>query len=153
MSITSFFGLLCALLLFQSGFAELMDYKIRVRTGTVKSAGTDASIFIIMHGNRGSTDRIPLRDPDGRRFERGSLDYFTGTTEFIGQLKSITIGHNNGGWQAGWFLEDVRIGLYQHNTFHQFAYYEYQINWNNWIAGDELDGTIVKTIPARYYVE
>ncbi|XP_059165245.1 lipoxygenase homology domain-containing protein 1-like [Physella acuta] len=139
MSITSSFGLLCVLMLFQSGFTERIRYTITIKTGDVRGAGTDAHVFIILHGTRGSTDKYILPYMVGS-FEQGSKDIFWGTEENVGQIKSITIGHDNAGWKPGWFLESVHI------TQHVTPSVEYQINWNNWIATSEPDWTIVKTI-------
>ncbi|XP_059165242.1 lipoxygenase homology domain-containing protein 1-like [Physella acuta] len=149
MSITSSLGLLCMLMLFHSGYTEHILYRINVRTGDVAGAGTDARIYIILHGARGSTDRIGLPDDEGDKFERGSLDSFTVSAENVGRLRSITIGHDNKMWRPGWFLRDVRIYQnvepgYEH--IQEPGFNAYQFNWNNWIASNELDGTIVKTI-------
>ncbi|XP_059165247.1 lipoxygenase homology domain-containing protein 1-like [Physella acuta] len=142
MSITSSFGLLCVLMLFHSGFTERIRYTITIRTGNVAGAGTNARVFIILHGTRGSTGRIDLRYHNRKSFEKGITDIFTGSEENVGYINSITIGHDNSGWRPGWFLVDVRI------TQHVTPSLEFLFNWNNWIATTELDGTIVKTISA-----
>lgn len=44
-------------------------------------------------------------DSDKDNFERGSEDKFTIETPNLGRLRKITIGHNNRGSSAGWFLD------------------------------------------------
>lgn len=44
-------------------------------------------------------------DSDKDNFERGSEDKFTIEAPNLGRLKKITIGHNNRGSSAGWFLD------------------------------------------------
>lgn len=47
-------------------------------------------------------------DSDKDNFERGSEDKFTVESPNLGRLKKITIGHNNRGSSAGWFLDKAR---------------------------------------------
>lgn len=44
-------------------------------------------------------------DSDKDNFERGSEDKFTIEAPNLGRLRKITIGHNNRGSSAGWFLD------------------------------------------------
>lgn len=55
-------------------------------------------------------------DSDKDNFERGSEDKFTIEAPNLGRLRKITIGHNNRGSSAGWFLDKVRtvIDTYLH---------------------------------------
>ena len=46
-------------------------------------------------------------DSDKDNFERGTEDKFTIEAPNLGRLKKITIGHNNRGSSAGWFLDKV----------------------------------------------
>lgn len=46
-------------------------------------------------------------DSDKDNFERGSEDKFTIEAPNLGRLRKITIGHNNRGSSAGWFLDKV----------------------------------------------
>lgn len=99
-------------------------------TADMKGSGTDADVFLNVFGENGDTgdaDR-PTRptgltglfthssiciimtgerrlDSDKDNFERGSEDKFTVEAPNLGRLKKITIGHNNRGSSAGWFLD------------------------------------------------
>lgn len=50
-------------------------------------------------------------DSDKDNFERGSEDKFTIEAPNLGRLRKITIGHNNRGSSAGWFLDKARTNL------------------------------------------
>lgn len=103
-------------------------------------------------------------DSDKDNFERGSEDKFTIESPNLGRLRKITIGHNNRGSSAGWFLDKVRLdvhGIYTHIDMHlkQIALISlqvviddlgnkevYEFPVNRWFAMDEDDGKIQRDI-------
>jgi hypothetical protein len=85
------------------------DYQVTVVTGAVRSAGTDASVYLAMHGSMASTGEV-LLDNEGRNdFEAGSSDTFTVSADELGRIERITIRHDDKGFASGWFLEFVAI--------------------------------------------
>ena len=54
-------------------------YRISVKTGDVRGAGTDANAFIKVFGSGGDTGQIILKQSDNtkNKFERGRVDLFT----------------------------------------------------------------------------
>ena len=52
--------------------ANLVKYKVSVHTGDKRGAGTDANVFIILHGEKGDSGRRML-ESTGNNFERGML--------------------------------------------------------------------------------
>ncbi len=57
-------------------------------------------------------------DSDKDNFERGSEDKFTIEAPNLGRLRKITIGHNNRGSSAGWFLDKAcTIHTCLHNLY------------------------------------
>lgn len=74
-----------------SGVA-VVKYRVRVHTGDKRGAGTDANVFIILHGERGDTGKRPL-ESTGNNFERGRIDVFGIETLDVGELSKITVGH------------------------------------------------------------
>lgn len=103
-------------------------------------------------------------DSDKDNFERGSEDKFTIESPNLGRLRKITIGHNNRGSSAGWFLDKVPLdvhGIYTHADVHlklmaliplqvviddmgNKEVYEFPVN--RWFAMDEDDGKIQRDI-------
>jgi hypothetical protein len=87
---------------------KVAKYKISVRTGDKRGAGTDANVYIILHGETGSTGRYKLESA-GNNFERGRVDQFGIEAFDVGELTKITIGHDGTGFGSGWFLDNVVV--------------------------------------------
>jgi len=84
------------------------DWHLVIITGRVFGAGTDADVFIELHGRH--TSFGPYILPAGpEAFETGCRDSFTFSTLDIGELKSVVIGHNNMGAAAAWFLQGLEL--------------------------------------------
>lgn len=113
-------------------------YIVTVFTADIKGSGTDADVFINIFGEFGDTgfflillcfyfpfdinqDLCDTTDavfiaPKGERqldnsknnFEKGTEDKFTVEAPNLGKVRKITIGHNNKGSSAGWFVDKVR---------------------------------------------
>uniref|UniRef100_A0A3P8UHJ0 Lipoxygenase homology PLAT domains 1 n=1 Tax=Cynoglossus semilaevis TaxID=244447 RepID=A0A3P8UHJ0_CYNSE len=113
-------------------------YEVVAVTGDVKGAGTDANVFVTLFGDFGVTPKIHLASNDKDNFERGSEDKFTIEAPNLGRLKKITIGHNNRGSSAGWFLDKAFV--YIINEIKQTH------DVNNWFAMDEGDGKIQRDL-------
>jgi lipoxygenase homology domain-containing protein 1 len=64
-----------------------------VRTGDVRGAGTDANVFIALHGKKGSTGSFFL-ETSSNNFERGACDEFAIRAADVGNIQSIEIGHD-----------------------------------------------------------
>ncbi|KAK5878421.1 hypothetical protein CesoFtcFv8_023828 [Champsocephalus esox] len=86
---------------------KLNKYIVSVFTADMKGSGTDAHVFLNIFGETGDTGERRL-DSDKDNFERGSEDKFTIEAPNLGRLRKITIGHNNRGSSAGWFLDKAR---------------------------------------------
>ncbi|XP_035234693.1 lipoxygenase homology domain-containing protein 1 isoform X2 [Anguilla anguilla] len=113
-------------------------YIVSVFTPDVKGSGTDADVFINIFGENGDTGERRL-DNDKDNFERGTEDKFTMEAPNLGKIRKITIGHNNKGSSAGWFLEKVLIDDMGHKALYEFPV-------NRWFAVDEDDGKIQRDI-------
>ncbi|XP_070308521.1 lipoxygenase homology domain-containing protein 1-like [Odocoileus virginianus] len=78
-------------------------YEVKVYTGDVIGAGTDADVFINIFGEYGDTGERRLEN-EKDNFEKGAEDKFMLDAPDLGQLIKINVGHNNKGASAGWFL-------------------------------------------------
>ena len=90
--------------------ADTTTYTIRVHTGDVKGAGTDANVYLYLYGEQGDSGRLELRKSETYRnpFERNRIDVFTRELMDIGNLKRVVVGHDNSGLLGGaWFLDKV----------------------------------------------
>uniref|UniRef100_A0A3Q2QDK8 Lipoxygenase homology PLAT domains 1 n=1 Tax=Fundulus heteroclitus TaxID=8078 RepID=A0A3Q2QDK8_FUNHE len=117
---------------------KLNKYLVSVFTADMKGSGTDADVFLNIFGEHGDTGERRL-DSDKDNFERGSEDKFTIETPNLGRLRKITIGHNNRGSSAGWFLDKVVIDDMGNKEVYEFPV-------NRWFAMDEDDGKIQRDI-------
>ncbi|XP_035377622.1 lipoxygenase homology domain-containing protein 1-like [Electrophorus electricus] len=84
-------------------------YIASVFTMDVKGSGTDADVFLTIFGERGDTGERKLVSEGKDNFERGNEDKFTIDAPNLGNLRKITIGHNNKGSSAGWGCDKVII--------------------------------------------
>lgn len=106
----------------------------------VLGAGTDANVFIILHGEKGDTGKRPLQN-SGNNFERGRIDTFSVETLDIGDLTKITIGHDGANIGSGWFLDNVVV---RDETFRNK---EYKFQCGRWLDKSEDDGLIERELP------
>jgi lipoxygenase homology domain-containing protein 1 len=92
----------------------VVDYKITVYTGNVDFAGTDAKVYITLHGKNQYGEDISSSEiklgTHGKYFEKGKIDTFL--IKELKQMESIEfveIRHDNTGIAPGWFLEKIIV--------------------------------------------
>jgi hypothetical protein len=78
-------------------FSVATSYKVTVRTGDVRGAGTDANVYVQIFGKQGDTGKLPLRQSQNtkNKFERGRADMFTVEAVDIGKVSSAAITWTN----------------------------------------------------------
>ena len=86
----------------------VVKYRVTVHTGDKRGAGTDANVFMILHGEKGDTGKRNL-ESSGNNFERARSDVFGIEAFDVGELTKITIGHDGSGFGSGWFLDNVVV--------------------------------------------
>jgi hypothetical protein len=90
--------------------AELV-YEVAVYTSDIRGAGTDANVFIELHGDKGSVGQSRL-ETGANNFERGQCDVFMVKGSDVGQLQRVVLWHDNGGPGPDWHLQQVgRCGV------------------------------------------
>ena len=70
-----------------------MTYKLLVKTGDIRGAGTDANVFAQIFGENGDTGERKL-EASGNNFERGHTDTFGIEAVDLGDLTKLRIGHD-----------------------------------------------------------
>eukprot|EP00055_Hartaetosiga_balthica_P008040 m.28757 g.28757 ORF g.28757 m.28757 type:complete len:647 (-) comp6087_c0_seq2:263-2203(-) len=107
---------------------RVQSYNIHVITGGELGHGTDANVFITLHGTKGNSQREALRE-DSDNFAVGGDDVFAIENPSVGELKSITIEHDDSGASSAWFLKmvSVRDTVAKKKIFFHF---------NDWLASD-----------------
>ena len=69
-----------------------IPYKIVVKTGTTKAAGTDADVKLQLIGEKGSTNATEINNFLENDFEKGDLDEYVVEMEDIGKPLLCKIG-------------------------------------------------------------
>ncbi|XP_063036774.1 lipoxygenase homology domain-containing protein 1 [Melospiza melodia melodia] len=120
---------------------EENTYEVRVLTGTVWGAGTDANVFLSIYGmERGDTGERQLKRSNNlNKFEKGQVDVFTIKAIDLGELKKLRIRHDNTGTRPSWFLERVEITDLKESTTYYFP-------CQRWLAVEEDDGQIAREL-------
>lgn len=62
---------------------------MQVTTGNVSNAGTDANVFVTLHGLNGTTTKTQLKNQARNNFEKGKTDVFSIEVEDVGEISSI----------------------------------------------------------------
>ncbi|CAF0916712.1 unnamed protein product [Rotaria sordida] len=116
---------------------DKITYNIKIKTGDIFQAGTDADVHLKIFGEKGNTDRIQLRTTNNTRdqFERGQIDNFTFEIYDLGKIEHILIGHNGKNSGAGWFLDWIEINVPIRHELYRFT-------CNRWLDKKEGDGKI-----------
>ena len=135
----------------QSVFATppTASYEVTVRTGDREKSGTDAGVFLALYGpadeqgtptGSGEIHLLPsssLRCTSTDPFERGGADVFTipeiNELDSLDEVERITLRHDNGGKNAGWFVDGVQVKNLKNGKSWTFPA-------NRWLATDEGDG-------------
>ncbi|CAF2908011.1 unnamed protein product [Rotaria sp. Silwood2] len=114
-----------------------ISYTITVYTGDKKNAGTDARVYIVMHGKNSSSNKIYLSNG---KFEKKSVDKFTiNAPNDLSPLTALDIGHDNSGIGSGWYLDKVVVECPSTGIKQTFL-------CNNWLADDEGDKRIERRL-------
>jgi len=85
-----------------------MQYTVRIRTGNITYAGTDANVYITLYGDRGSTGEQYL-DSSANDFERGSERDYVFQAIDIGTPEQIRLRHDNTYAGAAWYVDWVKV--------------------------------------------
>ena len=67
------------------------QYTISVKTGDLRSCGTDANVFLKIFGELGNTEELALKDSSTNKdkFERGKTDVFQFNMLGLGKWKTV----------------------------------------------------------------
>lgn len=117
-----------------------IPYIITVTTGDKKNAGTNARIFIILCGGKDGLENSGKIWLETGKFQQGRTDIFNvDIAKKLSPLSKLEIGHDNSGAAAGWFLDQVIV-------YCASVGYEQFFPCDNWLATDEGDGLIQRTL-------
>ncbi|CAF4496641.1 unnamed protein product, partial [Rotaria sp. Silwood2] len=112
-------------------------YNVKIKTGDIFQAGTDANVYLKIFGEKDTTDKIQLTTGNStkNKFERGQINSFKLKCYDLGKIERILIGHNGKNLGAGWFLDWIEIEAPNCRELYRFVCYR-------WLDKNEGDGKI-----------
>ncbi|XP_074287649.1 PLAT domain-containing protein 3-like [Silene latifolia] len=151
--------------------ADTCQHYILVKTGNVKSAGTDARVTVKLYDAQGQmiestnlqekgTDkgklRLHYRPIEGRLgvqevyysdpynyFERNQLDSFTIESNcHTSKLCKLELSHDNTGTKPGWYVDYLRVQTNYPNDIPRLAFEDTKFEINQWLAKDEKPNSL-----------
>jgi len=87
---------------------------VQVTTSSARRAGTDANVFVTIHGSEASFGPTSLKDSleHSDKFERAQVDTFElYSARSLGDLTALVIGHDGAGVSPNWLLEKVVVSV------------------------------------------
>ena len=102
-------------------------YRIEVTTADERGAGTDANVFIELHGAEGLSSKREKLDTSKDDFERGRKDTFFVECSDLGKLDHIIIGTDGAGLGASWklaYLEVINVQTNERSFFPCDAWFD-----------------------------
>ncbi|VDP66242.1 unnamed protein product [Echinostoma caproni] len=104
--------------LLQGERAPVIRYQLRVTTGTLWNAGTEASMNVMLQGDRGDTGMRTLWNPETKNrdaFARGKVSNFTIEAVALGRLRRLSIWLDSSSADSmdddasQWYLENILV--------------------------------------------
>lgn len=120
---------------------QTVVYEVKVLTGDRRGAGTDANVFVVLYGEKGTSGRPKILQSSSSNFERASTDVFGVECEDLGTLTKIRVGHDGVGFGSGWFLDKVYVT-------HPISKQQSTFLCGRWLDKSEDDGQIERELIA-----
>ncbi|CAH1794890.1 unnamed protein product [Owenia fusiformis] len=117
------------------------NYNIYVRTGNKLGASTKADVKVVLYGDNGRTESIPLLSSSTHKvkFQKGQEDVFEINTWHVGAMKKVSIGHDREELGYGWFLEGVTV----HDMRDRMSY---EFPCERWMSTRDGDGKTIREL-------
>ncbi|NWI83337.1 LOXH1 protein, partial [Dryoscopus gambensis] len=116
-------------------------WSLWIWTSDIKNAGTDATIFFQIYGDKGKSDEMKL-DNNSDNFETGQTDKFMIELPDLGTFYKLRIWHEKRNPFAGWHLNKVTL-------LKTLTKEKYSFNCGRWLDINEEDNEIVRELPAE----
>ncbi|KAM4623628.1 polycystin-1 [Polymixia lowei] len=122
------------------GRPGLYHYRVLVKTGWRRGAGTTAHVGVCLYGVTKSGSRHLQREG---AFQRGNLDQFhLETDDNLGEVWKIRLWHDNTGLDPSWYVQHVVV--WDPQTDHMFFFLV-----EDWLSVEnDKDGTVEKEVLA-----
>lgn len=117
----------------------LKFYEIKIKTGNIENAGTDAKVSLKIYDVLGNTKKMIINTAKDD-FERNSITTQRIFVEdYLSEIAKIVVEHDNSGEKPGWFLEYVQIKEGNSAKLWKFT-------CNKWLATTVGDGKTARIL-------
>ncbi|XP_072215279.1 lipoxygenase homology domain-containing protein 1 [Excalfactoria chinensis] len=116
-------------------------WSLWIWTSDIKNAGTDATIFFQIYGDKGKSDEMKL-DNNSDNFEAGQTDKFMIELPDLGTFYKLRIWHEKRNPFAGWHLDKVTL-------LKTLTKDKYSFSCGRWLDINEDDNEVVRELPAE----
>merc|ERR1712002_1265219 len=102
--------------------ASAESWMLAIGTSNITDAGTDASIWIQLHGENGDSEKMEMDSPKDN-FERNSMDLFSFETKDLGTINYITLSADrylHGTWHPAQLTLESKNGPYYYFPVNQW---------------------------------
>jgi hypothetical protein len=121
----------------------LKYYKLEIKTGAIKNAGTDAHVYVQLKGSLGISPKYKI-DTIYNDYEKSSITEFNVVVDkYFGEISEIIVEHDNRGHKPGWYLEEVKVSEEENKTW--------TFSCNKWLTSSAGDGLIKRSFKLKYY--
>ncbi|XP_028289903.1 polycystic kidney disease 1 like 1 [Gouania willdenowi] len=119
-------------------------YVVTVHTGLWSAAHMSAKVYIVLHGEDGSSQTKELQVPGFTLFRRNSQDTFIlSTADDLGAVTGIHIWHDNSGPSPEWYIKHVEL-----STANERRPVSLLLG-HCWLAVNKGDGRVERTLRVR----
>jgi len=116
-------------------FSKKVDFKILVKTGDVKGAGTDSNVYCILIDKNGARSDDILLDVVFRNdFEKGNVDVFkVKNVSHLDEVTEIILKRDESGINDDWFVEYIKVIQFTKNGDDMNGNEEIPFPCNRWV--------------------
>uniref|UniRef100_S4RSR5 PLAT domain-containing protein n=1 Tax=Petromyzon marinus TaxID=7757 RepID=S4RSR5_PETMA len=115
------------------------EWKILLVTGDGPDSGTEATVSLVVYGERGVSRTLLLGSGESHLFKPRSVDSFRISLPELGELYKLRVGHSGVGEASAWLLERVRLKPAGGRPL--------ELPVTRWLADDRDDGDTWREVP------
>lgn len=105
---------------------DMYKYDVIIETGHSPGAGTSSRVCFVMHGTNSSSEKTELTCDGYDMFSRSAIDLIPfSAPQYLGDLKHITVWHNNEGDSPDWFIKKITVKDKSTGLIYFFPFYSW----------------------------
>jgi tetratricopeptide (TPR) repeat protein len=125
----------------EESVVQIVNYTVVVHTGDIAGAGTDANVWMRLHGENGDSGRQTLDDITRETFDQGQRDVFNLELPELGALEKMEVGHDGAGGGSAWFLHRIFVTDAATSQVYIFpAFEDSSVLAGTWLDDNDYEG-------------